>query len=117
MFAHFPLQELLEKHLIPKAKKKESQVFYMKMMGDYYRYKAEVASEDKCKAGKFKQRTYFVCVCVCITFVYHQVAAWVPLVVHGPQFGNCCHWKWCTHFISMANKGGLQPFAWIVLIG
>lgn len=64
MFAHFPLQELLEKHLIPKAKKKESQVFYMKMMGDYYRYKAEVASEDKCKAGKFKQITYFVCVCV-----------------------------------------------------
>ncbi|XP_030267859.1 14-3-3 protein zeta/delta [Sparus aurata] len=58
--------ELLEKHLIPKAKKKESQVFYMKMMGDYYRYKAEVASEDKCKAEvdcsqKAYEKAYELC--------------------------------------------------------
>ncbi|XP_002730565.1 14-3-3 protein zeta/delta-like [Saccoglossus kowalevskii] len=37
---------LLKKFLIPKASKSESKVFYLKMKGDYYRYLAEVASQD-----------------------------------------------------------------------
>ncbi|KAM8835324.1 14-3-3 protein gamma-1 [Synchiropus splendidus] len=41
---------LLDKFLIPKGGEcgeKESQVFYLKMKGDYYRYLAEVATGDK----------------------------------------------------------------------
>lgn len=44
------IQELLTDHLIPKAQGKEEteeRVFYKKMMGDYYRYLAEVATEQK----------------------------------------------------------------------
>lgn len=36
----------MEKHLIAKASAAESQVFYLKMEGDYYRYLAEVAHES-----------------------------------------------------------------------
>lgn len=44
----FTLQDLLDKHLIPKATPADSKVFYLKMKGDYYRYLAEVATgEDK----------------------------------------------------------------------
>lgn len=38
--------ELLEKFLIPKSTSSESQVFYLKMKGDYFRYKAEYTHED-----------------------------------------------------------------------
>lgn len=41
-----PQQQLLDKHLIPKASNPESEVFYLKMKGDYYRYLAEVAVGD-----------------------------------------------------------------------
>ncbi|XP_053516674.1 14-3-3 protein sigma isoform X2 [Artibeus jamaicensis] len=37
---------LLDTHLIKKAGDAESQVFYLKMKGDYYRYLAEVATGD-----------------------------------------------------------------------
>jgi len=37
---------LLDKFLIAKASTAESQVFYLKMKGDYYRYLAEVATGD-----------------------------------------------------------------------
>ncbi|XP_046885423.1 14-3-3-like protein [Hypomesus transpacificus] len=39
--------DLLDKFLIPNAVPKESQVFYLKMKGDYYRYLAEVALGDE----------------------------------------------------------------------
>nr|XP_046274261.1 14-3-3 protein beta/alpha-like [Scatophagus argus]XP_046274262.1 14-3-3 protein beta/alpha-like [Scatophagus argus] len=38
--------ELLDKYLIPKAESPDSKVFYLKMKGDYFRYLAEVASDD-----------------------------------------------------------------------
>ncbi|KAE8605040.1 hypothetical protein XENTR_v10014948 [Xenopus tropicalis] len=37
---------LLDKHLISSSTATESQVFYLKMKGDYYRYLAEVATGD-----------------------------------------------------------------------
>lgn len=45
-------QHLLDKFLIRSTSPAESQVFYLKMKGDYYRYLAEVATGDE-KTGKF----------------------------------------------------------------
>lgn len=39
--------DLLENFLVPKSVNPESKVFYLKMRGDYYRYLAEVAGDDK----------------------------------------------------------------------
>jgi len=41
---------LLDKYLIPKASNAESNVFYLKMKGDYFRYLAEVAVADHRKS-------------------------------------------------------------------
>jgi hypothetical protein len=41
----------LEKYLIPKASNPESEVFYLKMKGDYFRYFAECVSGEKNKAA------------------------------------------------------------------
>ncbi|XP_047455508.1 14-3-3 protein zeta/delta-like [Mugil cephalus] len=42
--------KLLQSCLIPNATQAESRVFYLKMKGDYYRYLAEVASDEEKKA-------------------------------------------------------------------
>lgn len=50
---------LLDKYLIEKASAAESKVFYKKMKGDYYRYKAEVAKvEDKADVVNQSQNAY-----------------------------------------------------------
>jgi len=41
--------QLLDKFLIPNATSDESKVFYLKMKGDYYRYRAEYTEESKKK--------------------------------------------------------------------
>jgi len=38
--------DLLDKHLLPNAASGESKVFYLKMKGDYHRYKAEFATQE-----------------------------------------------------------------------
>jgi 14-3-3 protein len=48
---------LLDKFLIKNAVSAESKVFYLKMKGDYYRYKAEVALASD-KAGKVLIQPY-----------------------------------------------------------
>lgn len=49
---------LLKDHLIPKVKDKkdESEVFYLKMAGDYYRYLAEFNADKGEKASEFYQQ-------------------------------------------------------------
>jgi hypothetical protein len=49
---------LLDEHLIEKASNSESKVFYLKMKGDYYRYLAEVASQNA--SNKYVDRTKVV---------------------------------------------------------
>lgn len=50
-------QQLLDKYLIPNADEIDSEVFYLKMKGDYYRYLAEVATEDT-KDSKYRRPVY-----------------------------------------------------------
>ena len=45
------INSLLDKYLVPKATTPETQVFYLKMKGDYYRYFAECVTGDKNKAA------------------------------------------------------------------
>ena len=53
------INDLLDKHLIPKATTPESEVFYMKMKGDYGRYYAEcVTGEKNQNAGKKANEAY-----------------------------------------------------------
>ncbi|XP_075717231.1 14-3-3 protein theta [Rhinoderma darwinii] len=50
---------LLDKFLITKSTQPESQVFYLKMKGDYYRYLAEVAAgEDRARTIQDSQEAY-----------------------------------------------------------
>jgi 14-3-3 protein epsilon len=39
--------EVLDELLLPNSKKPEAQVFYMKLKGDYFRYKAEFTKDDE----------------------------------------------------------------------
>ncbi len=51
--------DILDKHLIPKAENAESEVFYLKMKGDYCRYMAEcMTGEKNKKAGERAQEAY-----------------------------------------------------------
>lgn len=51
--------EVLDKYLIPKANTPETEVFYLKMKGDYYRYFAECVTGDKNKeAGEKGHEAY-----------------------------------------------------------
>jgi 14-3-3 protein beta/theta/zeta len=49
---------LLDKFLVPKASNAESKVFYLKMKGDYYRYLAEVAGNDKAQVLTESEKAY-----------------------------------------------------------
>jgi hypothetical protein len=53
---------LLTDHLIPKVtgKKDESEVFFLKMAGDYYRYLAEFQTENGKNAAKFYEQALVV---------------------------------------------------------
>jgi hypothetical protein len=58
------LQELLQNHLIKKAKEDgthDSHVFYLKMQGDYFRYLSEVSQGDQRKGNwlLFLNKTWF----------------------------------------------------------
>lgn len=50
--------ELLDSHLISKASTPESKVFYLKMKGDYYRYLAEVAGEQRANIVEESKQAY-----------------------------------------------------------
>lgn len=41
------IQELIDELLLPNSKKIEAQVFYLKLKGDYYRYKAEFSKDEE----------------------------------------------------------------------
>ena len=41
------MQDLLENNLIKESGEDEAKIFYLKMKGDYQRYKAEVAEKEK----------------------------------------------------------------------
>lgn len=50
---------ILDKNLVPKAATPESEVFYLKMKGDYFRYMAECLTGDKNKkAGEKAHEAY-----------------------------------------------------------
>jgi len=45
------VMDVIDKHLLPHATTEESKVFYYKMKGDYYRYKAEFSTEEARKVA------------------------------------------------------------------
>ena len=49
---------LLDEHLIVKASTPESKVFYLKMKGDYFRYLAEVAGDERAKIVENSKEAY-----------------------------------------------------------
>jgi 14-3-3 protein epsilon len=43
------IQSVLDKYLVPNAKDSETKVFYLKLKGDYYRYRAEFSYGNECE--------------------------------------------------------------------
>lgn len=70
LFGFLP-QALLDNTLIPQAKEADSKVFYLKMKGDYYRYLAEVAKEDK-KEGKLNVKSFLYHLYVFVSIGFAQ---------------------------------------------
>lgn len=62
-------QHLLDKFLIRSTSPAESQVFYLKMKGDYYRYLAEVATGEE-KASEFLSNNIYIRFIQACTFVF-----------------------------------------------
>ena len=53
------VQEVLERHVIPNADDPEERIFFSKMLGDYYRYRAEFAeSSERDEAADNSERAY-----------------------------------------------------------
>jgi len=53
------VMRVLDEHLIPHATGEESKVFYYKMKGDYYRYKAEFTTDtERTEASQQSLKAY-----------------------------------------------------------
>ena len=53
------IQDVLDKHLVPNSKDYETKVFYLKLKGDYYRYRAEFTSgKENEQAGNLAEKAY-----------------------------------------------------------
>jgi hypothetical protein len=53
------IQNVLDKYLVPNSKDSENKVFYLKLKGDYYRYRAEFSSGgENEKATELAEKAY-----------------------------------------------------------
>jgi 14-3-3 protein epsilon len=53
------IQNVLDKYLVPNSKDSENKVFYLKLKGDYYRYRAEFSScAENEKATELAEKAY-----------------------------------------------------------
>lgn len=53
------IQDVLDKYLVPNSKDYETKVFYLKLKGDYYRYRAEFTSgKENEQAGNLAEKAY-----------------------------------------------------------
>lgn len=85
------LQKLLDEHLIKKNEELESQVFYLKMKGDYHRYLAEVADEEK-KKSKSAVRQPPQNIWVLFSVFVQKKKRTVLSTKKKPMSFTICHW-------------------------